>query len=141
MNTLRLATRRVRTNMKVLEAMSQCEPATFPAHALQAVLVWQEGHRRRNCAARLLNAGHGEITLIIFGSPAQGTRVLLHFVDPPWYGSARVANLVPGVSADGPHQARMKLGREGWNEWKTSFLTWDRQKWLPVSISSVCANA
>jgi hypothetical protein len=123
MKTLPLAVGRMKLNVMVGEPMHQRESASFPPQVLQALLVWREGGRLRNCAARLLHAGRGEITLILFGAPVPGTWTRLHFVDPPWCGAARVVKLTPGIRTDGHHQAQLKLPRDGWSEWKAAFLS------------------
>jgi hypothetical protein len=121
MNTLAAAGRRLGANAIVRESRYLRAPATFPSPALQALLTWREGHDRRNCAARLLHAGLGEIALIVFGSPAPGTAVRLHFIDPPWCGAARVTEVVPDVHSQGSCRTRLKLDRRSWSEWKLAF--------------------
>jgi len=83
MKTLPLAARRMGANVIARGSTDPRASATFPSPALQVLLDWQDGHRRRDCAARLLHAGRVETTLIVFGSPTPGTRLRLHFIDPP----------------------------------------------------------
>jgi len=120
MNTLPLAARRMGANVIARGSTDPRAPAMFSSPALQALLDRQDGHRRRNCAARLLHAGRGEIAPVVFRSPAPATRVRLPLIDPPWCGAARVVDVVRNVSVDGSCRARLELDRRGWDGWRSA---------------------